>query len=205
MTAVSEPRATKAIARARRRAPYDAESLLDVAVQVFNERGYDGTSMEDLAQAAGISKSSFYHHVEGKEALLAAACDRALDALTAIREDPLAQEGRAVERLENVLRLTVMALITELPYVTLLLRVRGNTASEKKALERRRDFDRFATDLVTQAIADGDLRTDIEPALATKLVFGLVNSLIEWYRPGRTPSDEVVNSTVSLALVGLRA
>lgn len=64
-----------------------------------------------------------------------------------------------------------MALIAELPYVTLLLRVRGNTTSEKKALERRRDFDRFAADLVTQAIADGDPRADIEPALATKLLF----------------------------------
>jgi AcrR family transcriptional regulator len=202
VTAVSASRATPS---AGRRVPYDAHSLLDVAVRVFNERGYDGTSMEDLARAAGISKSSFYHHVEGKEALLAAACDRALDALTAIREDPLAQEGRAVERLENVLRLTVMALIAELPYVTLLLRVRGNTASEKKALERRRDFDRFATGLVTQAIADGDLRADIEPALATKLLFGLVNSLTDWYHPGRAQTADIVNATVSLALNGLRA
>lgn len=200
MSTVSGPRAAS-----RRRAPYDAESLLDVAVRVFNERGYDGTSMEDLARAAGISKSSFYHHVDGKEALLAAACERALFALTAIREDPMSQEGRAAERLEHVLRLTVSALLTELPYVTLLLRVRGNTSTEKKALERRREFDRFAAGLVTQAIADGDLRADIEPALATKLLFGLVNSLTDWYRPGRTPATDVVNATVSLALNGLRA
>jgi hypothetical protein len=85
------------------------------------------------------------------------------------------------------------------------LRVRGNTPTEKKALERRREFDRFAAGLVTQAIADGDLRADIEPALATKLLFGLVNSLTDWYRPGRTPATDVVNATVSLALNGLRA
>ncbi|MGH8889898.1 MAG: TetR/AcrR family transcriptional regulator [Acidothermaceae bacterium] len=185
--------------------PYDADSLLDVSVRVFNERGYDGTSMEDLARAAGISKSSFYHHVSGKEALLAAACDRALFALTAIQEDPMSQEGRAVERLENVLRLTVSALVAELPYVTLLLRVRGNTATEKKALERRREFDRFAVVLVTEAVADGDLRNDIDPVLATRLIFGLVNSLIEWYRPGRVSPSDLVNATVTLALSGLRA
>jgi AcrR family transcriptional regulator len=187
-----------------RRTPYDAASLLDVAVRVFNERGYDGTSMEDLAQAAGISKSSFYHHVEGKEALLAAACDRALSAWTAIREEPAAQEGRAVDRLEHVLRLTTEALLGELPYVTLLLRVRGNTATEKRALEQRRDFDRFTAGLVTEAIADGDLRDDIDPTLATKLAFGLVNSLIEWYQPGRAPAPEVVEATVSVLLRGLR-
>ena len=49
---------------ARRR--YDTESLLEVAVDVFTTRGYDGTSMEDLARASGLSKSSLYHHIDGK-------------------------------------------------------------------------------------------------------------------------------------------
>lgn len=187
-----------------RRPPYDAASLLDVAVKVFNERGYDGTSMEDLARAAGISKSSFYHHVEGKEALLAAACDRALAALSAIHDEPESNEGRAIDRFEHVLRRTVEALIAELPYVTLLLRVRGNTATEKRALERRREFDRFTAGLVTHAIADGDLRSDIDPLLATRLAFGLVNSLTEWYRPGRASASAVTDATVQLVLGGLR-
>lgn len=188
-----------------RRAPYDAASLLDVAVRVFNERGYDGTSMEDLARAAGISKSSFYHHVEGKEALLAAACDRALSTLSAIRDESASRTGRAIARFEHVLRRTAEALLAELPYVTLLLRVRGNTATEKRALDRRRDFDRFAANLVTQAISDGDLRSDIDPLLATRLSFGMVNSVVEWYRPGRVPTTQVVDAAVELAMRGLRA
>ncbi len=56
----------------RKRDTYTPESLLAVAVEVFNERGYDGTSMEHLSRAAGISKSSIYHHVRGKEELLRA-------------------------------------------------------------------------------------------------------------------------------------
>ena len=189
-----------------RRTPYDADSLLDVAVAVFIERGYDGTSMEDLARAAGITKSSFYHHVEGKAALLAAACDRALGALFAIRDEPASREGHAVDRLEHVLRRTAQTLVAELPYVTVLLRVRGNTAVEQSALERRREFDRFAAGLVGEAVAAGDLRTDIEPALATRLVFGLVNSMTEWYRPTRAASAAaVVDAVVGLAMDGLRA
>jgi AcrR family transcriptional regulator len=187
-----------------RRAPYDAATLLEVAVRVFNERGYDGTSMEDLARAAGISKSSFYHPVEGKEALLAAACERAFGALDAIRADPMASVGTAAQRFEHVLRATTTALLAELPYVTLLLRVRGNTDTERRALDRRREFDRFAADIVAEAIADGDLRADLDPALATRLTFGLVNSLIEWYRPGRTSPSDVVEAVVLLAFSGLR-
>jgi AcrR family transcriptional regulator len=160
--------------------------------------------MEDLARAAGISKSSFYHHVDGKEALLAAACDRASAALSAIHDEPESNEGRAIDRFEHVLRRTVEALIAELPYVTLLLRVRGNTATEKRALERRREFDRFTAGLATQAIADGDLRSDIDPLLATRLAFGLVNSLTEWYRPGRASPSAVTDAAVNLVLSGLR-
>jgi len=89
--------------------------------------------------------------------------------------------------------------------VTLLLRVRGNTATEKRALERRREFDRFTAGLVAQAIADGDLRSDIDPLLATRLAFGLVNSLIEWYRPGRVSAPAVTDAAVNLVLSGLRA
>lgn len=98
-----------------RRDTYTPESLLSVAVRVFNERGYDGTSMEHLSKAAGISKSSIYHHVSGKEELLRRAVSRALDALFAILDEPRAGEGRAVERLEYVVRRTVEVLTAELP------------------------------------------------------------------------------------------
>ena len=81
------------------RETYTPESLLSVAVQVFNERGYDGTSMEHLSKAAGISKSSIYHHVAGKEELLRRAVSRALDGLFGILDEERACEGRPVERL----------------------------------------------------------------------------------------------------------
>ena len=187
-----------------RRVPYDRASLVDVAVRVFLERGYDRTSMEDLARAAGITKSSFYHHVEGKEELLRAACDRALDRLFALTAEESARTGRAVDRFEHLLRRTTQTLVAELPYVTLLLRVRGNTAAEQHALERRREFDRFAAGLVTAAAADGDLRADIDPPLATRLVFGLVNSISEWYRAGGDISaDDVCDAVVALVMRGL--
>ena len=196
---------TSELTPARRRPAYDAASLLDVAVAVFNERGYDGTSMEDLARAAGITKSSFYHHVEGKESLLAAACDRALGALFEVRDEPASREGRAVDRFAHVLLRTTETLLTELPYVTLLLRVRGNTPVEQAALEQRRGFDRYTADLLSQAIADGDLRADLDPALATRLTFGMVTSIAEWYRPtGETPPAAVARTTVDLIMRGLR-
>ncbi|MEE1939474.1 TetR/AcrR family transcriptional regulator [Streptomyces sp. TRM 70361] len=206
----AEPAAAKRSPRPSGRDTYTPESLLAVAVEVFIERGYDGTSMEHLSRAAGISKSSIYHHVRGKEELLRRATARALDGLFAVLDEPAARRGRAVERLEHVIRRTAEVLLAELPYVTLLLRVRGNTRTERWALERRREFDRRVAALLREAVAEGDLRADLDARLATRLIFGMINSVVEWYRPQPdAPSDSpdgerITETVVRLAFEGLR-
>jgi AcrR family transcriptional regulator len=186
------------------RRPHTVTSLLEVAVRVFNDRGYDGTSMEDLARAAGITKSSIYHHVRSKEALLGLALDEALGSLFGVLDEPTSTEGPARDRLEHVLRRSVEVLAAELANVTLLLRVRGNTPTELAALERRREFDHRVSRLVERAIADGDVRDDLDPSLVTRLLFGTVNSLVEWYDPdGELAVDEVADALVALLFDGL--
>jgi AcrR family transcriptional regulator len=192
---------------ARRGRPgYDLESLLAIAVTVFNERGYDGTSMEDLSRRLGISKSSIYYHVDSKEDLLALALDRALDGLFRVAGEIGASEDAAIVRLERLVRGSVQVLADRLPYVTLLLRARGNTSTERAALARRREFDQIVADLVAEAERDGDIRPDVDPAITARLLFGLVNSLVEWYRPDRrvTSAAELADAVCAVAFDGLR-
>jgi AcrR family transcriptional regulator len=189
----------------RGRPGYDLESLLAVAVKLFNERGYDRTSMEDLSRKLGITKSAIYHHVPSKEELLRLATGRALDSLFAEADQLATVQGRAIDRLERLVRGSVVVLAQQLPFVTLLLRVRGNTAVERDALARRRDFDRLVAGLVTQAAAEGDLRSDVDAAVAARLLFGMVNSLIEWYRPrGAAAAEHLADTVVTVAFDGLR-
>lgn len=184
---------------------YDLDSVLAVAVDVFNERGYDGTSMEDLARRLGITKSAIYHHVSGKEELLRLATGRALDGWSAVAEQARALDAPAIERLEFLVRGSVEVLQAELPYVTLLLRVRGNTEAEREALNRRRAFDRLVADLVIEAEQDGDIRADVDPAITARLLFGMVNSLVEWYRPaGRSGGPALADAVCAIAFDGLR-
>ncbi len=186
-----------------RRPAYDAASLLTVAVAEFNTRGYDATSMEDLSRAAGITKSSFYHHVSGKEELLRAALQRALDGLFGILDEPAAQDGPALSKLRHIIHRQVEVLSSELPYVTLLLRVRGNTDTERWALTRRRAFDAAVASLVGDAVAAGEVRAGVEPALAARLLSGTVNSIIEWYRPGRAGSEKLADDVVRIVSQGI--
>ena len=190
----------------RGRPGYDLESLLAVAVSVFNERGYDGTSMEDLSRKLGISKSSIYYHVDSKEELLALALDRALDGLFSVADQVVASEAPAIDRLEQLVRGSVFVLADRLPYVTLLVRARGNTATERRALARRRQFDEIVAHLVKEAERDGDIRPDVDPAITARLLFGLVNSLVEWYRPGTGPrsAQRLADAVCTVAFDGLR-
>jgi AcrR family transcriptional regulator len=172
--------------RRRGRPGYDLEAVLRAAVEVFNERGYDGASMEDLSKRLGIAKSGIYHHVSGKGELLRMALDRALDGLWEAAERARALDAPAIVRLETLVRDAVAVLTSRLPYVTLLLRVRGNTPVEREALARRRAFDALVASLVEEAEREGDIRADIDPRLTARLLFGTVNSIVEWYRPPAT-------------------
>jgi AcrR family transcriptional regulator len=192
--------------RARRGRPgHSLDSLLAVAVAVFNERGYEATSMDELAARLGITKSAIYHHVPRKDELLRLALDRALDRLFAVTREAGATKGPAIARLEHVVRGSVRVLTAELPFVTLLLRVRGNSDVERAAVERRREFDRIVSDLVRAARREGSVRADVDPAVLGRLLFGTVNSLTEWYRPGGPLSpDDVADAVVTTTFSGLR-
>ena len=190
--------------RRRGRPGLDRETVLARSVELFNERGFDGTSMEDLARHLGIGKSAIYHHVSSKDELLRLAVNRALDGLFAVAEQTRALDVPAISRLEFLVRGSVEVLQRELPYVTLLLRVRGNTEIERAALERRRSFDRFVAGLVREARRAGDLRPEADPTVTAHLLFGLVNSLVEWYQPARRMTESLADAVCAVAFDGLR-
>lgn len=193
--------------RPRRGRPgYDQATVLRRAIELFNQRGYDGTSVGDLAGELGLSKSAIYHHVPSKEHLLQQALDEALDALNAaldrIEADP---DLTAIERLRTAVRTSVVVLVEHLPAVTLLLRVHGNSAAEQDALARRRGLDARLAAMVQAAVAEGHLRGDIPPDLLSRLLFGMVNSLVEWVRPGHDESaDHLADAVTALAFEGLQ-
>lgn len=191
---------------ARRGRPgYDQAAVLRVAVATFIEHGYDATSMGLLAERLGITKAAIYHHFPAKAELLRAALDEALAGLEGVLAESGARDGSAADRLAYVIRGAVLVLVDRLPYVTLLLRVRGNTDVERDALARRRAFDRAVASLVVAARDEGSLRADVDPGVATRLLFGMVNSIVEWYRPGGAEdADQLADDVLTVALDGLR-
>ncbi len=206
MTAMDEE-LDAADARRRGRPGYDGDTVLRRAIDLFNTQGYDATSVGDLARELGVTKSAIYHHVPGKEHLLAAALDEALDELSSVIRTAVdaAPATSAHDRLRNAVEQSVRILVTHLPAVTLLLRVRGNSETETAALARRRQLDEQLASLVRAAAEEGSVRDDIAPELISRLLFGMVNSLVEWYHPdGPVDVDTLARSLTDLAFDGLR-
>lgn len=188
--------------RRRGRPGHDVESVIKASVEVFNDKGFDGTSMDELSQHLGISKSAIYHHVASKNELLEIALTRALDGLAEAVEVARALDASPAERLECLLRSSITVLIERRPFVTLLLRVRGNSDVERQALERRKIFDRYLADLVTEAAESGVVRSDLDPVVTSRLLFGMVNSLTEWLRPHHNP-DQIADTVCAIAFQGI--
>ncbi|MGH7706766.1 MAG: TetR/AcrR family transcriptional regulator [Candidatus Dormibacteria bacterium] len=190
--------------KAPARAPYDIDSLTDVALRVFADRGFDAATMDDVARAAGITKASIYHHVSGKEALLERGLSRALEALFAVLDEPPAAAGEPLDRLRFILRRVATLAVELLPELTVLVRIRGNSRTERTAIERRRQFDAAVVEVVRAAQAAGGVDSKLDGPLIVRLMFGMVNSLVEWYRPtGRLPIDAIAETIVRTVIDGV--
>ena len=162
-----------------------------------------------LATHLGISKSAIYHHVESKEAILDHAVTEALDALEACLDDVVASGADAGAQVEAAIRGTLWVLAEKQPEVTLLLRLRGNSAVEVAAVERRREITRRLGDLLEAAQAVGAVRSDVTPRNLARLALGMINSIVDWYRPdrgvpGQHGPDQMIDAVTRVVLGGLR-
>ena len=193
----------------RGRPGYDRQTLLAECVELFNRHGYEATSMGMLATHLGISKSAIYHHVESKEAILDHAVTEALDALEACLDDVVASGADAGAQVEAAIRGTLGVLAEKQPEVTLLLRLRGNSAVEVAAVERRREITRRLGDLLEAARAAGAVHSDVTPRNLARLALGMINSIVDWYRPdrgvpGQQGPDQMIDAVTGVVLGGLR-
>lgn len=200
-------RETAGAPAARGKGSYDAAAVAEVAFELFSRHGYDATSLDQVAAALGVSKAAIYYHHAGKEAILSFGLDVALGALERILDEIPARPGQAspLERFEYVLRRTLQTGFSHLAYVSVLLRLKGNTKLEREVVRRRRAFDRAVAQVLDEAVAAGELAESTDTMLLARLTMGMTNSLVDWYRPDSHRSvSEVIEVTVRFAMGGLR-
>jgi AcrR family transcriptional regulator len=178
-----------------------AEVVLGAA-RVFAERGYDQTSVPELAEALGLAAGSLYHYFGSKELLLRAICDQLMDPLLERAEALLAEPREPDEQLRELVRLWVGHVIAHRAHMLVFQQERHQIergAAWRGVRASRKAFERLAEDALARARAGAGTPSD--PRLALAALLGMVNHTAQWYRPrGRLGADEIADGYVDLLL-----
>ena len=176
-----------------------------VAAEIFRDRGYDATSVSDIARALGITKAGLYHYFESKEALLFEITTYGLDRVRddvmvpvlAIR-DPGARLRELVVRHANLAthgRGAIAELVDEIGALP--------PAARKQVEERMRAYFDLVRDTLCELRDAGRLR-DVDPTVATFGLIGTILWLPRWFRQnGRLSQQQVASQIADIALGGL--
>jgi TetR/AcrR family transcriptional regulator, cholesterol catabolism regulator len=191
----------------------EPDRLADIyraAARIICEKGYDATSMNDIADAVGITKSGLYHHVSGKRNLLFSIMNFGLDSL----EEQVIVPARAVTDAEQRLRAIITShvhLITSRstrqgnnPVTIVLDEVAGLTpAQRRKTDQRKRAYVALIRETLEQLKAEGKLR-ELDVTAASFSLLGMILWLSRWYNPeGRLTPEQVSEEVAKIARGGL--
>jgi AcrR family transcriptional regulator len=195
------PRSDRVALRAR----YDRRQA-DVVLQaaaVFAARGYDQTSVPELAVSLGMAAGGLYHYFASKEELLIAICDQLMDPLLAAAEGLLDTEKPSAVRLRSLVRLWVAHVIEHRDHMLVFQQERhviDHGGQWRDVRENRKRFERLVAGVLEQAHADGLTRLH-DSRLALSALLGMVNHTAQWYRPrGRLTATEIADGYVNLIL-----
>ena len=183
----------------------DLDTVTSTAVALFNAQGYDGTSMETIAEQLGVTKAALYYHApDGKQQILQHAMHRAMDPLWESLAEDGAREGSAADRLRYVLSRQVELVIEGLPDIGFFLLSLSHHPLADEAKRRRRAYDRALAELFAEAAEEGAVRADLDVGVVTRLVTGMAYSVNEWYREdGRLSPDQMRDTVLRVAFEGI--
>ena len=181
------------------------DEILSAAAGIISAKGYEATSMQDIASAVNLQKASLYHHFSSKQDILLALLDNALSILTNRLKDVQESNLTISEKLRQamVAYIDIIAAQQNLASV-LLLEYRSLPPNLRKQHVIRRDtFEHIWRDLILEGIEVGEFICD-DPSLAGRAILGVLNWTVTWYRSdGPSSAEAIADQFSSLFLNGL--
>ena len=188
---------------------YKRERILEEAVKLFYQRGFTGTTLDDIAAELGVTKPFIYTHFRSKTDLLAALCKPTIElSLEAVSSAALSP-GSATARLHSAIAGFTQVVLSRQANIAIYFREEKNLApdalAEINAL--RKKFDRVLSGLLTEGVAGGEFDVG-DVHLAALAIGGMISWAYTWHRPaGRLALDDMCQRMADLALqmVGARS
>ncbi|EDY45370.1 TetR/AcrR family transcriptional regulator [Streptomyces sp. SPB074] len=183
------------------------QRLLAAATRLFAEQGYDRTSVQEIVEAAGVTKGALYHYFGSKEDLLQEVYARVLRLQQQRLDAYVNGDGPVADRLRAAAADVVVTTIDNLDDAAIFFRSTHHLSPEKNKevrAERRRYHERFRA-LIERGQQEGVFSSATPADLVVDYHFGSVHHLATWYRPGGPMGpQEVADHLADLLLRALR-
>ena len=162
------------------------QRILRASRQLFSAKGYEETTMDDVAERSEVSKATLYSYFPGKDSLLMGIAEAELEQIREMIEGELAEEPSALERLRRVLEAFVL---DSMCYISLSRKISYlNSCEDSGMFATRLEMVRILRGLVCQAQDAGELRRDMDADDITELVMGLyLITQFQWVHLERHP------------------
>lgn len=162
------------------------KNIIREAASLFERTGYFNTSMNDIAEAVGLSKSTLYYYMSSKEEILYLIHEEFLDHLASLHKSRLNTRMTSAQLMQEV----TIDIIEQIDQYTGYVRAffdhyrELNGEMKAKIKGKRDDYFRMIVDVIRQGVAQGEFETN-DPVLTTLGFFGMCNYAYQWYKPDR--------------------
>jgi len=164
------------------------EDIVDIAGELFAAKGFDGTSLNDLAAAVGVLKGSLYHYISSKEELLFDVIRVSHEGLKEVTDlaDAFADDPALHLAAFSYLHIVLNATPERIHKGIVFLHDSKNLPPKKSAIVARdRDnYARYLRKIIARGQASKQFDAELDPRLASFDIFGVLTSYIRWYHPG---------------------
>jgi AcrR family transcriptional regulator len=183
-------------------------TILETAARLICERGYEATSMQEIAAACRMTKAGLYHHIQNKEQLLFAIMNYGMDVFEEQVLSRVQDIADPLERLRACMRHNIL-LVTRgwSKEVIIILHEHATLTGEARAFidARKKKYVDFLEESFAQAVAQGRIRP-VDPTIGAFSLLGMVLWVYKWFKPdGRLTDEALADGMVDLLFPSLVA
>ncbi|WP_197708600.1 TetR/AcrR family transcriptional regulator [Pseudomonas sp. LFM046] len=176
--------------------------LLQTAAHLFRSKGYERTTVRDLASAVGIQSGSIFHHFKSKDEILRSVMEETILYNTALMRAALTEAGDVRERVLALIRCELQSIMGGTGEAMGVLVYEWRSLSEESQqyiLQLRDSYEQIWLDVLGEARAEGYFTTD--PFILRRFLTGALSWTTTWFRPeGPMSLDQLAEQALSLVL-----
>jgi TetR/AcrR family transcriptional regulator, cholesterol catabolism regulator len=185
------------------------QEILRTAARLFQQRGYDATSMNDVAAALKLSKGGLYHHFQSKDEILFEIMNHAME----LTEDRVLAPVRDIadpeQRLRALIRLHIEVVLSPRDReITVMLHENHPLPPglRKRINTRKKEYVHFVENLIAEVQGARPAKGAVSPRAAAFALLGMINWIYQWYKPeGNLQAQNLVPQFTELVFGGILA